>query len=108
MQSCIHPCRRVAKNTYPSGSGPVSAENGYMSLSDLLRAMTVNPANLYGLDAGRIYEGGPADLVIFDPDDEWMVTDTFASKSSNSPFIGTTLRGRVRKTICRGRIVFGS
>ena len=98
----------VMRNTYPSGSGPVSAENGYMSLSDLLRAMTVNPAKLYGLDAGRIYEGGPADLVIFDPDDEWMVTDTFASKSSNSPFIGTTLRGRVRKTICRGRIVFGS
>ena len=64
--------------------------------------MTVNPARLYGLDAGRIYEGGPADLVIFDPDEEWTVPDTFESKSANTPFIGTRLRGRVHMTVCDG------
>ena len=77
-----------------------------LSLTELLRRMTVNPARIYGLDAGRIYEGGPADLVLFDPDDDWIVTDRFASRSSNTPFVGRTLRGRVRMTICRGEIVF--
>ena len=82
------------------------ARSGCLSLAELLSKMTVNPASLYSLDAGRIYEGGPADLVIFDPDEEWTVPDTFASKSSNTPFIGETLRGRIHMTICRGRIVF--
>ncbi|MBQ9332907.1 MAG: dihydroorotase [Lachnospiraceae bacterium] len=77
-----------------------------LTLIELLRRMTVNPARLYGLDAGRIYEGGPADLVLFDPDDDWIVTDRFASRSSNTPFVGRTLRGRVRMTVCRGEIVF--
>lgn len=96
------------RNRGSSDRNPGSMANGYMTLPDLLRAMTVNPAKLYGLDAGRIYEGGPADLVLFDPDDKWTVSDNFVSKSSNSPFIGITLRGRVRKTICRGCIVFSS
>lgn len=77
-----------------------------LTLNELLRRMTVNPARLYGLDAGRIYEGGPADLVLFDPDDDWIVADRFASRSSNTPFVGWTLRGRVRMTVCRGEIVF--
>lgn len=84
------------------------SESGAMSLKDLLSKMTINPALLYGLDAGRIYEGGPADFVIFDPDEEWVVPDTFASKSSNTPFIGATLRGRVHYTICRGAVVYQS
>ena len=79
---------------------------GDMSLMELLSKMTINPAKLYGLDAGRIYEGGPADLVIFDPDEEWTVPDTFASKSANTPFIGMKLKGRVHMTICGGDIVY--
>ena len=79
---------------------------GRLSLIDLITKMTVNPARLYGLDAGRIYEGGPADLVIFDPDEEWVVPDIFESRSNNTPFTGTRLRGRVRMTICGGRVVF--
>ncbi len=77
-----------------------------MSLMELLSKMTINPAKLYGLDAGRIYEGGPADLVIFDPDEEWTVPDTFASKSANTPFIGMKLKGRVHMTICGGKIIY--
>ena len=79
---------------------------GDMSLMELLSKMTINPAKLYGLDAGRIYEGGPADLVIFDPDEEWTVPDTFASKSANTPFIGMKLKGRVHMTICGGKIIY--
>ncbi len=79
---------------------------GDMSLMELLSKMTINPAKLYGLDAGRIYEGGPADLVIFDPDEEWVVPDRFASKSANTPFIGMKLKGRVHMTICGGKIIY--
>ena len=79
---------------------------GYLSLNRMLRALTINPASLYGLDAGSIYEGGPADIVIFDPDKEWTVPEKFASKASNSPFIGMSLYGKVSYTICNGRVVY--
>ncbi|MBO4898844.1 MAG: dihydroorotase [Lachnospiraceae bacterium] len=82
------------------------ASSDRLTFPELLAKMTINPARLYGLDAGRIYEGGPADLVIFDPEEEWIVPDTFASKSTNTPFIGTRLRGRVRMTICNGKVVY--
>ena len=50
-------------------------------------------------------EGAPADLVIFDPDEEWVV-EHFYSKASNSPFKGWKLTGKVKKTICDGRVVY--
>ncbi|MCR4754884.1 MAG: dihydroorotase [Lachnospiraceae bacterium] len=77
-----------------------------LALLELLSKMTVNPAKLYGLDAGRIYEGGPADLVIFDPDEEWTVPDKFVSKSCNTPFTGEKLYGHVHMTICGGEVVY--
>lgn len=79
---------------------------GHLSLMELLEKMTVNPAMLYQLQAGRISEGGAADLVLFDPDKEWTVTDQFVSKANNSPFIGMQLYGQVRYTICGGRVVY--
>ena len=79
---------------------------GVVSLEQFLAMLTVNPAAYYKLPAGKIYEGGPADLLLFDPDKEWTVTDSFASRSSNSPFIGETLPGVVLYTICRGEIAY--
>lgn len=80
---------------------------GYLSMMELLRAMTENPSKFYHLDAGEIRIGGPADLVLFDPDEEWKVTEEgFHSKSPNSPFIGMTLTGKVKRTICRGRVIY--
>ena len=79
---------------------------GVLSLKQFLAMLTVNPAAYYKLPAGKIYEGGPADLLLFDPDKEWTVTDSFASRSSNSPFIGETLPGVVLYTICRGEIAY--
>jgi dihydroorotase len=56
-----------------------------------------------GLEAGRIKAGMPADLVLFDPDEEWVVDRAlFHSKSKNSAFVGRTLRGRVKHTIFEG------
>ena len=79
---------------------------GYVSLYRLIELMSCNPASFYHLPAGRIEAGGPADLVIFDEDGEWTVTEKFSSRSCNSPFIGEDLPGVIRSTICRGRIVY--
>lgn len=79
-------------------------DKGYLSMMELLTKMTVNPAKLYHLEQGRLQEGKPADLVIFNPKEEWMVTE-YKSKASNSPFTGWKLKGKVKYTICDGKIV---
>lgn len=79
-------------------------KEGHLTLLSLLEKMTINPARLYHLDAGYLKEGGPADLVLFDPEESFVVTD-FASKASNSPFVGETLFGKIHGTICEGIIV---
>lgn len=77
---------------------------GYLSMMELVRKMSLAPARLYHLDAGYLAEGGPADLVVFDPKKEWTV-ESFVSKAANSPFIGEKLPGVVSYTICGGKIV---
>lgn len=78
-----------------------------LSLMELVAKMSHAPAKLYHLDAGYLKEGGPADLVVFDPKKEWMV-QKFASKAVNSPFVGETMPGVVSYTICGGKIVYRS
>ena len=79
---------------------------GHLTLVKLLEKMTCMPARMYRLDCGVIREGGSADLVIFDPEESWTVTGDFASRSKNSPFIGETLYGKVKYTICSGEVVY--
>ena len=81
-------------------------EAGELSLMKLLEKMTVNPAKLYNFEAGYLAENGPADITIFDDKADRTVGPNFASKSSNSPFIGETLKGQVKYTICKGQIVY--
>lgn len=78
---------------------------GHLTLLQLMEKMSLNPARLYRLDAGGIEVGKEADLVIFNPDEEWTVGE-FVSKSSNSPFVGESLFGKVKYTICSGKIVY--
>ncbi len=78
---------------------------GYLTLRQLLEKMTCNPAGLYHLPGGRIVPQAPADLVLFDPTGTWKVGG-FLSRSENSPFLGQTLYGVVKYTICGGRIVY--
>lgn len=78
---------------------------GHLTLLELMRKMSQNPAALYHLPCQGITEGAPADLVIFDADEEWKV-ESFRSKSVNSPFKGWTLTGRVHYTICEGKVVY--
>ena len=80
-------------------------EPGYISLMELMEKMSRNPARLYGLTYRGIAAGSPADLVIFDENEIWTAGEPL-SKSSNSPFLGHRLKGRVRCTICGGEIVY--
>ena len=81
--------------------------SGELDLPCLFRALALNPAKRLGLEAGRLAEGAPADLVLFDADvpfvlDRW----TLRSKSKNTPFDGQRLQGRVLTTYVSGKMVF--
>ena len=78
---------------------------GHLSLVELMKKMSFNPANIYGLDKGTLNVGKDADLVIFDMEKSWTPTAYF-SKATNTPFTGTELYGEVVMTICGGEIAF--
>ncbi len=76
-----------------------------MSLTDLVRLFATRVADIAGWGGGRIQMGEDVDLTLFDPKEEWVVDpDRFASRSRNCPFRGWTLRGRVKMTVCAGRL----
>lgn len=82
-------------------------KTGRLTMVQLMEKMSLNPARLYRLDRGYLAEGADADLVIFDENETWTVTEEeLASKSHNTPFLGQELSGRVKYTICGGRIVY--
>lgn len=79
---------------------------GVLSLEQLVEKMAADPAQILGLAAGYLKEGGPADLIIADIDREWTVdAEDFYSKGKNTPFDGKTLTGRVLRTMVGGRTV---
>ena len=80
-------------------------DKGYLTMCQLLRLMSTNPAALYHLDAGYLEEGGPADLVLIDTYAQ-VVPGDYASKASNTPFTGWNLKGKVVKTIASGVEVY--
>ena len=76
---------------------------GELELGEIIKLMSVNPARILGIDAGRLIAGAEADIVIFDPYEEWIVNpEDFKSKARNTPFAGMPLRGKVKHTIARG------
>jgi len=80
---------------------------GHCELPFLISRMTAEPARLLGLDAGTLSPGAPADICVFDPGESWEVrADRFFSRSSNSPWLGQSLTGRVRHTFVAGKQVF--
>jgi dihydroorotase len=78
-----------------------------LPLPTLMAALTVRPARAFGLPGGTLAVGAPADVVVFDPDEEWTVDPArFASKGKNTPLAGQRLRGRVRLTLLGGATVY--
>lgn len=78
---------------------------GHLTMMELIEKMTLNPAKLYNMPYGTLKEGSRADIVLFNEDELWTVED-FSSKSKNSPFIGHELYGKVKYTICKGKVVY--
>jgi dihydroorotase len=76
---------------------------GEMTLGDVVNVLSVIPARLWGLAAGTLKPGAPADIVVFDPDQTWRVEpERLASRSANSPLLEMELRGRVTMTFLGG------
>lgn len=82
---------------------------GYITLMQLLRLMTCSPADIIHIGTGTLQPGADADIVLFAPDEEWTVApDKLHSKSRNAVFKGRRLTGKVKLTVCRGKIVYSS
>jgi dihydroorotase len=84
-------------------------KQGHLDLPQALALITNRPAKVLGINGGTLSTEAPADLTLFDPDEEWTVqSGDFHSKSTNSPYIGRSLLGKVKHTIVDGSIVTAS
>jgi len=82
-------------------------KTGLMTFEQLIEKMSVNPANILGIEAGTLKVGAVADIAIVDLDEAWTVdVEKLHGKSKNTPFKNKTLCGKVKKTILSGSIVF--
>ncbi|MFP4176528.1 MAG: dihydroorotase [Candidatus Brocadiia bacterium] len=82
---------------------------GYMEASEAVRLLSSRPARIFGLDAGNLETGEPADVAIIDPDQEWTVRGhRMASRSRNTPFENAGLRGRTAGVIIDGGLEWAS
>jgi dihydroorotase len=80
---------------------------GELTLLQALSLLTHRPADVMGLNVGRLAPGAPADFILFDAETPWKIdVHAFASKSKNSPFDGRPVMGRCRRTVVDGRSVF--
>lgn len=83
------------------------AEQNGISLNDVIKLLTVNPSEILALNRGTLKKGSTADIVIFDPEENWTVEcRKFHSKAENSPFAGWELKGKIKFTIVSGKIVY--
>ena len=82
--------------------------SGDVSLSRLIEAASTRPAQIFGLDAGTLKPGSPADLAIVDLEEPWLMSkDDIRSRSKNTPFEDARFQGRVTHTMVAGKFVFG-
>ena len=83
------------------------ADEGVLSLGELIARLTQNPASILGLPGGKIGVGEVADLIIVDPDSHWICDPAkFVSKGKNSPFGGWDFHGSVTHTLIDGKIIY--
>ncbi len=80
---------------------------GDLTCLELIAALTLRPADLFGLPQGRLQPGAPADFVLFDPDEPWVLDrNDLRSRSKNTPFDEARFVGRVHKTVVAGQTVY--
>src|SRR5262249_44310955 len=81
--------------------------DGALSRTRLVDALTCAPARVVGLPVPEIREGVRADLVLVDPHATWTIDAArLRSKSSNTPFLGKAVKGKVLTTMVEGRVIF--
>ena len=81
--------------------------SGDLKLMTALKALSSRPAELLGLPGGTLRPGAPADVVVIDPDDPWILDrDDLKSKCRNTPFDEARMQGRAVRTIVGGRTVY--
>lgn len=82
-------------------------KEGKLSISKLIEKMSTAPAKIIGIEAGSLQQGKNADIVIFDPEESFVVdTEKLHGRSKNTPFKNLTLQGKVKYTILGGEVVF--
>ncbi|MEE1056934.1 MAG: dihydroorotase [Acutalibacteraceae bacterium] len=82
-------------------------DKGIMSVNQLIEKMSLNPARILNIPAGTLSVGANADVVIFDPNEIYMVdVDKLHGKSKNTPFKGMSLKGKVKFTVLNGEVVY--
>ncbi|MFA4842693.1 MAG: dihydroorotase [Candidatus Omnitrophota bacterium] len=82
-------------------------EAGILDWQGLVKKMSLNPAKILGLDKGTLSAGQDADIIIVNPDAEWVVQkETLICKSKNSCFLGRKLKGAVEYTVLGGKVVY--
>ncbi len=83
------------------------AAPGILSFSELVKRIALNPARILGIKKGTLSVNSDADIVIIDPDKQWLVRkEEIVSKSKNSAFLGRKLTGVVEYTIVNGRVAY--
>ena len=71
--------------------------DGVLTEADIHRLWSKRPAEIFNLPRNSFTPGDPADFFLFDPSESWIPSqETLYSKSCNTPFLGQTLRGRVK------------
>jgi dihydroorotase len=79
--------------------------SGHVALPRLLRAMSTRPAEILGLDVGRLAVGAPADLIRFDPEEPWVLDPAkLHSRCRNTPFDAARMEGVVKLTLVAGEV----
>lgn len=114
-----HSAEEKAKSLTDAPSGMVGLETslaacithlvkpGHLTLPELTEKMSTIPASILGLTPVLPEEGAPADLCVFDPEEEWTVDpEQFRSKGRNTVFKGDRLTGKVHLTLCGGKITY--
>ena len=82
-------------------------KQGHCTMLQLIEKMSTKPAQLLGIPAGTLKKGSPADVILIDKDEEWTVdVDKLHGKSKNCVFKNRKLAGKVKFTVCGGKIVF--
>ncbi len=81
-------------------------EEKILTLSELVKKMSLVPAQILKIDRGHLSEGAFADVTLFDSGTEWVVEkEKLESKSKNSPFLGWKMKGKATDVFCEGRHV---